>query len=155
MLNKAVFLLLLAPMLLWMGCDSADDRPEVMIVELVIGEGDEAVEGARVTVHYVGKFLNGHVFDASLAEFTERLDEDTPFTFTLGRNNVIPGWEQGIPGMRVGGKRQLLIPPELAYGSRGAGCPSTGEDEECAIPPNTTLIFDVELLSVQLPSTNN
>ena len=154
MLKKAVCLLLLAPALLWMGCDSADDRPEVTIVELIVGEGDEAIEGARVTVHYVGKFLNGRVFDASLAEFTDRLDEDTPFTFTLGRNNVIPGWEQGIPGMRVGGKRQLLIPPDLAYGRRGAGCPPAGQEGECTIPPNSTLIFDVELLNVEVPGTN-
>lgn len=155
MLKKAIYVLFLAPTLLWMGCDATDDRPQVAITELVIGEGEEAVEGARVTVHYIGKFLNGDVFDASLAAFTDRLDVDTPFTFTLGRNNVISGWEQGIPGMREGGKRQLRIPPELAYGSRGAGCPPAGQAGDCTIPPNTTLIFEVELLEVTLPGTNN
>lgn len=130
-------------------CDSTDDRPEVTIVDLVLGDGEEVQDGSRIAVHYVGKFPNGRVFDSSLAEFNDRLEVDRPFMFTLGRNSVISGWEQGIPGMRVGGTRQLLIPPELGYGSRGAGCPNPGQDGECVVPPDATLIFDVELLSVQ------
>lgn len=84
MLKKTVCLLLLAPVCLWMGCDSANDRQKVTIVELVIGDGAEAVEGTRITVHYIGKFLNGRVFDSTFAEFTERLDEDTPLYFYPG-----------------------------------------------------------------------
>ena len=97
------------------------------------GTGTEAVKGSNVTVHYTGWLTNGKKFDSSL-------DRNQPFQFTLGAGQVIRGWDEGVAGMRVGGKRQLRIPPELGYGARGAGN---------VIPPNATLIFDVELLAVR------
>ncbi|MGD9615899.1 MAG: FKBP-type peptidyl-prolyl cis-trans isomerase [Alphaproteobacteria bacterium] len=101
-----------------------------------VGTGDEAVRGKRVTVHYTGWLYNngekGKKFDSSV-------DRGEPFSFNLGAGQVIPGWEQGVAGMKVGGKRTLIIPASLGYGARGAGG---------VIPPNATLIFDVELLKV-------
>ncbi len=98
----------------------------------VAGQGDIAQRGDTVTVHYVGTLTNGQVFDSSR-------DTNTPFTFTLGRGDVIRGWDEGLEGMRVGGKRTLTIAPDFAYGARGIG----------PIPPNSTLIFEVELLKVE------
>jgi len=103
-----------------------------------VGTGAEAKSGSQVSVSYVGKFADDTVFDASAA--------DRPFTFVLGAGFVIPGWDLGLVGMKVGGKRTLVIPPSLAYGSRGIVHPATGE---VIIPPNATLTFEVELLSVQ------
>jgi len=105
---------------------------ELIIEEVVVGTGAEAVSGKRVTVHYRGTLTNGTKFDASY-------DRNQPFAFTLGAGEVIKGWDQGVAGMKVGGKRKLTIPSELGYGSRGAGG---------AIPPNATLVFEVELLGV-------
>ena len=101
-------------------------------IDVMPGTGDEARAGQRVTVHYTGWLTNGQKFDSS----RERND---PFQFGLGQRQVISGWDQGVAGMRVGGQRRLIIPPELGYGARGA---------PGAIPPNATLIFDVELLRV-------
>ena len=102
-----------------------------------VGTGDEATRGKRVTVHYTGWLYNngekGKKFDSSV-------DRGEPFTFSLGGGEVIPGWDQGVAGMKVGGKRTLIIPANLAYGARGAGG---------VIPPNATLLFDVELVDVQ------
>lgn len=98
-----------------------------------MGTGAEAVAGKSVTVHYVGMLPDGKVFDASK-------NHGQPFTFTLGAGMVIKGWDQGVAGMKVGGKRQLIIPPDMGYGSQGAGN---------VIPPNATLIFEVELLDVK------
>lgn len=106
---------------------------EVKIEDLLVGTGDEAVSGKKVTVHYTGTLTDGTKFDSSL-------DRGTPFTFNLGAGEVIKGWDQGVAGMKVGGKRKLTIPPSLAYGETGAGD---------AIPPNATLIFEVELLKVE------
>lgn len=103
------------------------------VLDNVVGTGAEAKKGSRVSVHYTGKLENGKVFDSSRTR-------NTPFTFTLGAGEVIEGWDKGIAGMKVGGKRTLTIPPALAYGSQGAGG---------VIPPDATLIFDVELLSVE------
>ncbi len=103
------------------------------IVDEVPGTGDEATEGKRVTVHYTGTLTDGTKFDSSL-------DRNQPFTFQLGSGQVIKGWDIGVKGMKVGGKRKLTIPPELAYGDRGAGG---------VIPPNATLEFQVELLKVE------
>ena len=103
--------------------------------DIVVGTGAVAKEGDRVRVHYTGWLSTGKKFDSSV-------DYGRPFTFALGNGEVIQGWDEGIAGMKVGGKRQLRIPPELGY----------GEDSPAGIPPNSTLIFDVELLSVQEPA---
>ena len=100
--------------------------------DIVVGTGATAVAGKPVKVHYTGWLIDGKKFDSSV-------DRGQPFGFTLGAGQVIKGWDEGVAGMKVGGKRQLRIPPELGYGSRGAGS---------VIPPNATLIFDVELLEV-------
>jgi len=99
--------------------------------DIVVGTGAKAVWGKTVTVHYTGWLTNGKKFDSSV-------DRHKPLMFPLGAGRVIKGWEEGVAGMKVGGKRQLRVPPELGYGARGAG----------VIPPNATLIFDVELLDV-------
>jgi FKBP-type peptidyl-prolyl cis-trans isomerase len=100
--------------------------------ELTIGTGNEAAHGQKVTVHYTGWLTNGTKFDSSK-------DRDDPFVFHLGRGQVIKGWDEGVTGMKVGGKRKLTIPPQLGYGAHGAGG---------VIPPNATLVFEVELLAV-------
>ena len=116
--------------------ESADTRitaSGLKITELSVGDGAEASAGQTVVVHYRGTLENGKQFDASY-------DRVTPFSFPLGAGRVIKGWDEGVVGMKVGGKRKLVIPPDLAYGSRGAGG---------VIPPNATLTFEVELLDVQ------
>lgn len=100
-------------------------------VEIECGDGDEAQSGDTVSVHYTGMLEDGTEFDSS--------EGGQPFTFTIGTGGVIEGWEQGVPGMRVGGKRELTIAPELAYGDSGAGG---------VIPPGATLIFEIELLEI-------
>ena len=102
-------------------------------VDQVVGAGDVAVAGKTVSVHYTGWLENGKKFDSSV-------DRGQPFSFPLGAGRVIKGWDEGVQGMKVGGKRKLTIPSDLGYGSRGAGG---------VIPPNATLIFDVELLAVR------
>ena len=102
--------------------------------DIRVGNGETAKEGNRVRVHYTGWLANGKKFDSSV-------DAGQPFDFTLGNSEVIKGWEEGVTGMRVNGKRQLRIPPALAYGEKGT--------EDGSIPPNATLIFDVQLLAVQ------
>ncbi len=98
-----------------------------------VGTGPAAKAGDNVQVRYTGKLTNGTVFDSSVGRSPDYIP------FQLGKGNVIPGWDEGIAGMKVGGKRQLTIPPELGYGATGQG----------PIPPNATLIFDVELLNIQ------
>jgi len=102
------------------------------ITDLEIGDGAEATSGKKVTVNYRGMLENGKEFDSSYGR--------GPFSFSLGAGQVIKGWDEGVAGMKIGGKRKLTIPPELGYGSRGAGG---------VIPPNATLIFEVELLEVK------
>jgi peptidylprolyl isomerase len=101
------------------------------ITDLVVGSGEEAVSGKSVSVNYRGTLTNGREFDSSYGR--------GPFSFPLGGGRVIKGWDEGVAGMKVGGKRKLVIPPDLAYGERGAGG---------VIPANATLIFEVELLQV-------
>jgi peptidylprolyl isomerase len=106
---------------------------ELGIEDLVEGDGDEATPGTKVTVHYVGvAFSNGEEFDASW-------NRGKPFEFKLGKGQVIPGWDQGVAGMKVGGRRRLTIPSAMAYGARGAGG---------VIKPHEPLVFVVDLLSV-------
>jgi peptidylprolyl isomerase len=115
------------------------ERPEgdvpfdLGIEDLVVGDGEEAVPGTKVSVHYVGvAFSNGEEFDASW-------NRGRPFTFKLGKGQVIPGWDAGVRGMRVGGRRKLTIPSAMAYGARGAGG---------VIKPHEPLVFVVDLLAV-------
>ena len=104
------------------------------VQDIIVGTGDEAVNGELLTVHYVGTLENGTKFDSSV-------DRGQPFDFVIGSGQVIQGWEKGVLGMKVGGKRKLVIPPSLGYGPSGAGN---------MIPPNATLTFEVELLAISV-----
>ena len=125
------------PILFAMAEDTQEDSNSrttesgLIILDIVNGEGDEASVGQTVTVNYTGTLEDGTQFDTSIGR--------APFSFPLGAGRVIKGWDEGVSGMKVGGKRKLTIPPELGYGSRGAGN---------VIPANATLIFEVELLKV-------
>ena len=102
-------------------------------IDQIVGTGDIAKAGQTVSVHYTGSLTNGKKFDSSV-------DRGQPFSFRLGVGQVIKGWDEGVQGMKIGGKRKLTIPSNLGYGARGAGG---------LIPPHATLVFDVELLGVQ------
>lgn len=105
---------------------------ELKIEDLKKGTGEEATNGKTVSVHYTGWLTDGKKFDSSL-------DRGQPFDFKLGTGQVIPGWDKGVAGMKVGGKRKLTVPPDMGYGPNGMG----------PIPPNATLVFEVELLAVK------
>ena len=107
------------------------------IEEVKVGAGEVAVSGKSVTVHYTGWLTDGVIQGK---KFDSSKDRGDPFIFPLGRGQVIKGWDEGVAGMKVGGKRTLVIPPDLGYGARGAGG---------VIPPNATLKFEVELLEVK------
>ncbi len=107
----------------------------LQILDVVIGPGKEAKDGDIVTAHYTGTLTDGTKFDSSY-------DHGQPFSFPLGGGMVIKGWDLGLVGMKVGGKRKLIIPPDLGYGPRGSG----------PIPPNATLNFDIELVDTQTPT---
>lgn len=106
----------------------------LIVEELIVGDGDEAQDYSKVVVNYTGTLEDGSIFDSSLKPGRES------FTFTLGVGSVIKGWDLGVKGMKVGGKRKLTIPADLGYGDKGAGN---------VIPPGATLIFEVELLEVE------
>ncbi len=107
--------------------------------DLTVGEGPMALAGKTVTVHYTGWLHDPKAEGARGRKFDSSLDRNDPFVFPLGAGHVIAGWDRGVAGMRVGGRRVLTIPPEMGYGARGAGG---------VIPPNATLVFEVELLGV-------
>ena len=134
-INKTI---LLSLVLVCFSCEKKGNTLKMdnglIIEEIIIGDGQEAKDYNKVVVNYTGTLEDGSVFDSSLNPGR------SPFTFTLGAGSVIKGWDIGIKEMKVGGKRKLIIPPDLAYGANGAGG---------VIPPNATLIFEVELLEVE------
>ena len=137
MLKNLSFFVSLAILTLLSGSLAFSSENELKITINQNGSGDSAETGMSVSVHYTGKLEDGTVFDSSIPR-------GQPFTFTLGAGQVIKGWDLGVEGMKLGEKRSLVIPPHLGYGIRGAGA---------TIPPNATLIFDIELLDVTMPIT--
>jgi FKBP-type peptidyl-prolyl cis-trans isomerase len=111
----------------------------MQIIDHKAGDGAEAVSGQMVTVHYTGWLFDANAAENKGRKFDSSRDRNDPFVFPLGAGRVIQGWDQGVQGMKIGGKRRLVIPSSLGYGARGAGG---------VIPPHATLIFDVELLGV-------
>ena len=109
-------------------------------IDSTVGTGAEAVKGKTAIVHYTGWLYDPYATDKKGKKFDSSRDGPTPFSFVLGSGQVIAGWDEGVKGMQIGGKRTLILPPNLGYGARGAGG---------AIPPNATLIFEVELLEVK------
>jgi FKBP-type peptidyl-prolyl cis-trans isomerase FkpA len=152
-MGKLTVLLGLSAALMTAGCEQqsatetsqgAGDMPgaitELQIIDVVEGGGDTAAAGQSVVVHYTGWLYEPGANDNKGDKFDSSVDRGDPFVFDLGAGRVIRGWDEGVAGMQVGGKRTLIIPPDMAYGERGAGA---------VIPPNATLVFDVELLGIQ------
>ena len=130
---QKLYLLTTVVYLIFFACmDQDEDKGELIIEDLVVGQGVEAKEGNVITVNYTGWLENETQFDSSLSPGRD------PLVITLGAGQVIQGWDEGIPGMKVGGKRRLTIPPHLGYGNQAVG----------AIPANSTLIFEIDLLGV-------
>ncbi|HHJ80902.1 MAG TPA: FKBP-type peptidyl-prolyl cis-trans isomerase [Candidatus Tenderia electrophaga] len=119
---------------------STDNVDELQVIDHTQGEGDEAVSGKSIVVHYSGWLYDEVGTDNKGSKFDSSLDRNDPFSFVLGAGMVIKGWDQGFAGMKVGGKRTLIIPADMGYGAAGAGG---------VIPPNATLVFEVELLEVR------
>ncbi|MBP6075663.1 MAG: FKBP-type peptidyl-prolyl cis-trans isomerase [Nitrosomonas sp.] len=119
---------------------AATDDSQFQKIDTVVGTGEEAEVGKTVNVHYTGWLYDENAPDKKGKKFDSSLDRNEHFSFMLGAGRVIKGWDQGVTGMKVGGKRTLIIPSSMAYGARGAGN---------VIPPNATLIFDVELISLK------
>jgi FKBP-type peptidyl-prolyl cis-trans isomerase FkpA len=113
---------------------------ELVVTDLAEGQGDAIAAGSTAVVHYTGWLFDAAAEDGKGQKFDSSVDRGQPFRFPLGAGRVIGGWDQGVAGMKVGGQRRLLIPPQLGYGSHGAGN---------VIPPNATLVFDVELLGIE------
>ncbi len=134
--------LLLLALTLAAGCGGTESEnvTELVKTDAKPGTGAEAASGQRVTVHYTGWLYDETKADKKGAKFDSSRDRNEPFAFRLGAGEVIRGWDEGVAGMKVGGQRTLTIPPQYGYGARGAGG---------VIPPNATLVFDVELLGVQ------
>jgi FKBP-type peptidyl-prolyl cis-trans isomerase FkpA len=112
----------------------------LQITDTAVGDGATAVAGRDIVVHYTGWLYDPEQADNKGSKFDSSVDRDQPFVFPLGAGRVIQGWDQGFDGMQVGGKRTLVIPPDMGYGARGAGAD---------IPPNATLVFEVELLDIR------
>jgi len=130
---------LCAGLLVWFPAVLA--APEgLQIIDLVEGEGDVAQDGVVVVVNYTGWIFEAQAEDNKGRKFDSSVDRGKPFRFPLGAGRVIKGWDQGVAGMQIGGKRRLIVPAHLAYGERGAGG---------VIPPGATLVFDVELLDLE------
>jgi FKBP-type peptidyl-prolyl cis-trans isomerase FkpA len=141
---------ILSMILLPSGAFSETTRGANKVTELIkkdtkVGTGEEAAVGKAVEVHYTGWLYDPNATDNKGAKFDSSRDRGTPFSFLLGAGRVIKGWDKGVAGMKVGGQRTLIIPPEMAYGARGAGN---------VIPPNSALIFDVELIGLKQGSTH-
>ncbi|MCE7505400.1 FKBP-type peptidyl-prolyl cis-trans isomerase [Polynucleobacter sp. IMCC30063] len=113
---------------------------ELKKIDVVVGTGADATSGSNVSVHYTGWLYDPSAPNNKGKKFDSSLDRGQPFSFPLGGGRVIRGWDEGVAGMKVGGKRTLIIPPEMGYGASGAGG---------VIPPNAALLFDVELLGVK------
>jgi len=150
-LASAVAAVFIAPsgVTLALAADTAPTTPQskldatmsqLQITDTTVGTGAEAVKGKTVVVHYTGWLYDPAAPNSKGKKFDSSVDRGQPFTFPLGAGRVIKGWDEGVAGMKVGGKRTLVIPPGMAYGSRGAGG---------VIPPDATLLFDVELLGVR------
>lgn len=123
----------------------ASNVTELIKQDTKIGSGEEAAVGKAVEVHYTGWLYDASAPDKKGKKFDSSRDRGVPFSFLLGAGRVIKGWDRGVTGMKVGGQRTLIIPPQMAYGAQGAGN---------VIPPNATLIFDVELLGLRQGSTH-
>lgn len=146
LISKLSLALLLSAALFTTACTGQDSSPaetlkamDMMMSDIKRGNGAEATPGQYVSVHYTGWLYDEAAPEHKGAKFDSSRDRGTPFDFPLGAGRVIKGWDEGVSGMKVGGRRLLIIPPEMGYGKRGAGN---------AIPPNATLVFDVELLGV-------
>jgi FKBP-type peptidyl-prolyl cis-trans isomerase FkpA len=140
---------LLIVLLALAGCGNRAPQPQaaggvdkLTVIDQKIGDGVEARPGMEVLVQYTGWLYDATAKDKHGMKFDSSRDHGAPFSFVLGRQQVIRGWDQGVAGMRVGGKRELLIPPALGYGAHGAGG---------VIPPNASLVFEVELVDADLP----
>ncbi|MDH3977064.1 MAG: FKBP-type peptidyl-prolyl cis-trans isomerase [Gammaproteobacteria bacterium] len=146
---KATFFIIAFAAALTAGCGQSGQGPKtspdvsavqtLQITDIKLGEGAVAEKGKTIVVHYTGWLYESGLPDNKGSKFDSSVDRGDPFVFPLGAGRVIKGWDEGFAGMRVGGSRMIVIPPNMGYGARGAGG---------AIPPNATLIFDVELLDV-------